>query len=142
MLNQSLLFATVVLFTATAIERAPAVWRGPPQMLAAIDPETRDWVKGLRNKLGGSCCDTADGFPVEVDGWDMAGTVDDTSGMAQWEADNARSGYRVRLADGKWHDVPNSALIDPKINKLGYAVVWLLPGRAFHIHCFLPGSGG
>jgi hypothetical protein len=40
--------------------------------------------------------------PPEVDGWDMAGTVDDTSGMAQWEASNARSGYRVRwpMANG------------------------------------------
>ncbi len=127
MLNRSLLFAAVILFTVTALEHAPAVWRGAPQMLAALDPETRDWVKALQNKYGASCCDTADGFPVEVDGWDMAGTVDDTSRITQWEAADARSGYRVRLADGKWHDVPNSALIDPKTNKLGYAVVWLLP---------------
>jgi hypothetical protein len=93
-------------------------------MVAALDPETRAWVRGLRNKNGGSCCDTADGFPVEVDGWDMAGVVDETSRMGAMEAANARSGYRVRLADGKWHDVPNYALIDPKTNKLGYAVVW------------------
>jgi hypothetical protein len=91
---------------------------------------------------GPVCCDTADGFPVEVDGWDMAGAVDDISGMTQWDALYARSGYRVRLSDGKWHDVPNSALIDPKTNKLGYAVVWLLPHRSFYIQCFLPGSGG
>jgi len=43
MFNRSLLFAVAVLFTATAIEHAPAVWRGPPQMLAALDDETRDW---------------------------------------------------------------------------------------------------
>jgi len=67
MLNRSLLFAASVLFAATAIERAPAVWRGPPQRLAALDPETRDWVKDLKNKVGSPCCDTADGFPVEVD---------------------------------------------------------------------------
>jgi hypothetical protein len=137
-----LLFATVAFFTAIAINHAPAVWRGPPQIVAALDPETRDWVRGLRNKAGGSCCDTADGFPVEIDNWDMAGTVDDTSAMSQWDADKARSGYRVRLADGKWHDVPNYALIDPKTNKLGYAVVWLQPPRSFQIHCFLPGAGG
>ncbi len=52
MVNRSLLFATVTLFTATAIEHAPAVWRGLPQMLAAVDPETRDWVQALRNKYG------------------------------------------------------------------------------------------
>jgi hypothetical protein len=131
----------VVLLSATAITHALAVWRGPPQMLAILDNETRDWVKNLRNKVGSPCCDTADGFPVEVDGWDMAGTVDDTSGMRQFEASTARSGYRVRLADGKWHDVPNFALVDPKTNKLGYAVVWLQPAT-FNIRCFLPGAGG
>ena len=94
-------------------------------MLAALDDETRDWVQALKNKVGGPCCDTADGFPVEIDGWDMAGTVDDTSGMSQWQAGNARSGYRVRLADGKWHDVPNFALIDPKNQQ-----AWLCCGVA------------
>jgi hypothetical protein len=138
MVNRSLLMAAIILCTASA---ALAVWRGPPQMLAALDPETRDWVQALKNKNGGPCCDTADGFPVEVDGWDMAGTVDDISQMGLWEARNARSGYRVRLRDGKWHDVPNYALIDPTINKLGYAVVWLVPA-SLQIQCFLPGAGG
>ena len=69
----------------------------------------------------------------------MAGIVDDTSAMTDWEASTARSGYRVRLTDGKWHDVPNFALINPKSNKLGYAVVWL---RGHQIYCFLPGAGG
>jgi hypothetical protein len=110
-------------------------------MVAALDQETRDWVRDLRNKVGSPCCDTADGFPVEVDGWDMAGTVDDTSAMRQFEASIARSGYRVRLADGKWHDVPNFALVDPRTTKLGYAVVWLQPAT-FNIRCFLPGAGG
>jgi hypothetical protein len=59
-----------------------------------------------------------------------------------WEANNARSGYRVRLADGKWYDVPNFALINPKTNKLGYAVVWLHPPTSSRIFCFVPGSGG
>jgi hypothetical protein len=138
-MNRLLLFAAVVLFTATAITHAPGVWRGPPQMLTALDNETQVWVKKLRNKFGGECCDTGDGYPVEVDGWDMAGTVDDTSGMPEERAAFGRSGYRVRLADGKWHDVPNFALIDPKTNKLGYAVVWV---RGALIHCFLPGAGG
>ena len=110
MVNRTLLLAAVILFTATA---ALAVWRGPPQMVAALDDETRDWVRWLTNNYGGSCCDTADGYPVEVDGWDMAGTVDDTSGLTKHEAFYARSGYRVRLADGNWHDVPNLALVPP-----------------------------
>jgi len=110
-------------------------------MLAALDDETRDWVQALKNKVGGPCCDTADGFPVEVDGWDMAGTVDDTSGMTQWEASNARSGYRVRLADGEWHDVPNFALIDAKTNKLGYAVLAIPPREPSDL-LLPPRSGG
>ena len=71
-----------------------------------------------------------------------SGVVDDTSAMTDWETSIARSGYRVRLTDGKWHDVPNFALIDPKTNKLGYAVVWLLPRATLQIYCFLPRSGG
>jgi hypothetical protein len=38
----------------------------------------------------------------------MAGTVDDTSAMTAWDASNAWTGYRVRLTDGKWHDVPRA----------------------------------
>jgi hypothetical protein len=83
MVNRMLLMSALIFFTATA---APAVWRGPPQMVAALDDETRDWVRGLRNNYGGSCCDTADGFPVEVDGWDMAGAIDDTSAMTKSDA--------------------------------------------------------
>jgi hypothetical protein len=71
--NRTLLLAAVILFTATGTQ---AVWRGPPQMVAALDPESRDWVQALKNQNGVPCCDTADGFPVEVDGWDMAGTVE------------------------------------------------------------------
>src|SRR6266536_3844027 len=98
--------------------------------------------KPLKTKSAAHVAIRLTGFPVEVDGWDMAGTVDDTSGMTQWEASNARSGYRVRLADGEWHDVPNFALSDAKTNKLGYAVVWLLPRVSLQIYCFLPRSGG
>jgi hypothetical protein len=72
MVNRSLLVAALILFLVSAIEFAPAVWRGPPQVVAELDPETRNWVRELRNKYGGPCCDTADGYPVEVDGWDMA----------------------------------------------------------------------
>jgi hypothetical protein len=61
----------------------------------------------------------------------MAGTVDETSGMTQWEALDARSAIVFGWPMAKWHDVPNSALIDPKTNKLGYAVAWLLPQTSY-----------
>src|SRR5262249_29869983 len=54
MLIRPLLFAAVLFFTVTAINHSRAVWRGPPQTIAALDPETRDWVKGLTNKYGAS----------------------------------------------------------------------------------------
>jgi len=92
MVNRLLLFAVAISFTTGA---ALAVWRGPPQVLAALDDETRDWVRELRNKYGGPCCDTADGYSVEVDGWDMAGTVDDISGMPEGRGAFGRSGYRL-----------------------------------------------
>ncbi len=39
MVSRSLLLTAVILFTVTAVQHAPAVWRGPPQMLVALDPE-------------------------------------------------------------------------------------------------------
>src|SRR5262245_37070018 len=54
-INGMLLFAAVAFYTATAINHAAAAWRGPPQMVAALDAEPRAWVQGLRNKIGGSC---------------------------------------------------------------------------------------
>src|ERR1044071_7320689 len=92
MLKRVLLFAAVILLMGTAITGAPAVWRGPTQQLAGLDREIRDWVRALKNKMGSLCCDLGDGFPVEVDGWDMAGTVDDISR----HIGDDRAGCRVR----------------------------------------------
>jgi hypothetical protein len=55
----------------------------------------------------------------------MAGTVDETSGMTQWEALDARSAIVFGWPMAKWHDVPNSALIDPKTKQ-----AWLCGGVA------------
>ena len=93
-----------------------------------VDPNTKAWVKALTDKKGNGCCDTADGYPADV----------------EWDNDTGR--YRVRI-DGDWYDVPEEALIE-KPNKLGYAVVWYYPsydadGRKVpKIRCFLPGAGG
>jgi hypothetical protein len=93
-----------------------------------VDPTIKSWVKALTDKKGNGCCDTADGYPAEVD----------------WDNDMGR--YRVRI-DGAWYDVPDEALIE-KPNRLGYAMVWYYPsyeadGRLVpKIRCFLPGAGG
>lgn len=93
-----------------------------------IAPDVREWVRGLKDKRGIGCCDTADGYPAEYD-WDIA-----------------KGKYRVRI-DGQWYDVPDDALLTEP-NKLGYATVWWIP--TFQpdgtmkplIRCFLPGAGG
>jgi hypothetical protein len=93
-----------------------------------VDPAIKAWIKALTDKKGNGCCDTADGYPADV----------------EWDTDTGH--YRVRI-DGAWYDVPDEALID-KPNRLGYAMVWYYPnyeadGRLVpKIRCFLPGAGG
>ncbi len=93
-----------------------------------IDPATKNWVKGLTDKKGKSCCETADGHPAEYE-WDVSSR-----------------GYKV-LIEGQWYPVPPEALIEEP-NRLGYATVWYwweweFDGRkTHHIRCFLPGAGG
>ena len=90
---------------------------------ADASPEVRAWVRGLKDKSGAGCCDTADGYPAEAE-WDMAGEH-----------------YKVRI-DGAWYVVPDEAVITEP-NKLGYAVVWYwhdFEGK-LKIRCFIPGGG-
>ena len=90
---------------------------------AEVDPDTKAWVRGLKDKLGVGCCDTADGYPAE----------------AEW--DTAADKYKVRI-EGRWHVVPDRALITEP-NRLGYAVVWYFKyedGDVL-IRCFIPGGG-
>jgi hypothetical protein len=89
----------------------------------------KDWVRGLKDKMGVGCCDTSDGFPAEV----------------EWDTQASR--YRVRI-EGVWYVVPESAVLTEP-NKLGYPMVWYwmktdVPGGKPipQIRCFLPGAGG
>jgi hypothetical protein len=92
------------------------------------DPGIKAWVKGLTDKSGKGCCDTADGYPAEV----------------EWDSDTGR--YRVFIA-GAWRDVPDETVIKTP-NRLGYAVVWYYPSYEIDgqmtpkIRCFLPGASG
>jgi hypothetical protein len=83
----------------------------------------KEWVKGLKDKLGNGCCDTADGFPADV----------------EWDTERER--YRVRI-EGKWYVVPDSAVLSEP-NKLGYPMVWYWRKDGVpQIRCFIPGAGG
>lgn len=94
-----------------------------------VNPEIKEWVKGLKNKKNENCCDTADGFPAE--GYD-------------WDTKNGK--YRV-FVKGKWLDVPEYTVLDGP-NKLGVPMVWYwtfidYDGKEhIMIRCFLPGAGG
>ena len=114
-------FAALLYLTSVALAHDDGRYRD-------VDPGVKAWVKGLTDKSGTGCCDTADGYPTE----------------AEWDSDTGR--YRVQI-EGAWYDVPDEALIEAP-NRLGYAVVWYYPTREIDgrmtpkIRCFLPGASG
>ena len=94
------------------------------QFGTSLDPQIKDWIKGLKDRLGYGCCDVADGYPPEV----------------VWYLGN--NGYRVQIL-GKSYEVPESALVRGP-NNLGRAIVWytlvLKDGiPEITIRCFIPG---
>lgn len=93
---------------------------------AQASPEIRDWVRGLKDRNGHGCCNTADGFPAEE---------------VEWSA--TAGGYSV-VIEGQRYPVPPAALLDGP-NKIGRAMVWwirLSPGGSILIRCFIPGTMG
>lgn len=116
--------AAAIILVAIALA-APAKARDNGQY-AQVSPEIREWVRGLKDRNGVGCCDTADGFPAEE---------------VEWSAE--RGGYSV-VIEGQRHPVPPAALLDGP-NKLGRAMVWwirLTPGGTILIRCFIPGTMG
>lgn len=80
------------------------------------------WFNSLTNQNGVPCCDTADGR-----------RLDD----ADWATEGEK--YRVRI-DGKWFDVPDTALIRGQ-NRKPYAIVWPYESDGItYIRCFAPGT--
>lgn len=88
-----------------------------------LSPEQREYVKNLKNNSGVPCCDDADGFEAE------------------WDYDFlSPSGYKVRMPNGEWSQVPTEAVITP--NKLGAARVWAVQiAGKWYARCFLAGDG-
>jgi hypothetical protein len=88
---------------------------------ADISTEIKEWVESLTDRLGTSCCATADGFEPEEVEWEMAAN---------------RSRVRIR---GEWMTVPDGSVIK-QANRLGHAVLWLHEEPdGIAIRCFLPG---
>lgn len=88
----------------------------------------QNWLKGLKNKSGGSCCNGDDGSPAEVE-WDVH---TDT--------------YRVKI-EGEWWPVPPAVVLETP-NRMGYAMVWWYASTGIGgkfvpiIRCFLRGVQG
>ena len=113
-MTRALLVALLIATPCLAFARDFGQW-------AQSSPEIRDWIRGLKNKKGVPCCDTADGEEPEM-------------------YDNDGGKWRVRIK-GTWTDVPPEALLDDIPNKLGYARVWVryFDGKP-QIICFIPGA--
>jgi len=105
----------------------------------AHDPEhpaLNDWYQSLRSNSGSPCCDgsefnTGTAAHIETEDWETQ--------------DKANSHFKVRL-DGKWQDVPDSAVVNVP-NKDGRALVWFYVSRGTFggqdtkvIRCFMPGT--
>lgn len=127
---------TLVTLLISVLLCAPAFARDHGQY-NNVDPAIRNWVHGLKDNKGASCCDFADGYPAEAE-WDMQ-----------------TGHYRVRLQDprypdkpAEWFEVPDDKVITEP-NRLGYAVVWWYPEYGGgveskfmpRIRCFIPGGG-
>lgn len=83
----------------------------------------KEWFNQLRSSGGALCCSDADGTALSDVDWDV------------------KAGhYRVRI-DGKWHDVPDDAVIKQP-NRAGRTMVWpyRTDGEVNFIRCFMPGS--
>jgi hypothetical protein len=107
-----------------------AAFKAPARDLGQwADAPLHAWFDHLASDRG-PCCSFADGVSIADVDWDNLGTIDDVN-----------SGYRVRL-DGKWIDVPKTALITEP-NKDGRAFVWPYSDGSDtpQIRCFLPGAG-
>lgn len=87
-------------------------------------PELKDWLTGLHDGNGISCCDATEALRIDDPDWD-----------------NDNGHYRVRL-EGRWIDVPDKAVINEP-NRYGPALVWpyYINGQLGAIRCFLPGAG-
>jgi hypothetical protein len=87
----------------------------------------RDWFHGLTSKLGGRCCDFADGNALEDPEWRIVS-----------DADKPAVHYQV-FVGGVWRDILDGQVIDEP-NKVGKAFVWTwYRDGEIKIRCFLAG---
>jgi hypothetical protein len=86
-----------------------------------LSNDQKDWFKTVRDSLGNTCCDGADGYPVD---YEMRGNK-----------------YWVHFR-GRWMEVEERA-VKRQPNPIGEGVAWFyfLNGD-LTVRCFVPGPGG
>jgi hypothetical protein len=86
-----------------------------------LSDEQKTWFKTVRDSLGNTCCDGADGYPVA------------------YEMRNNRYWVHFR---GQWLEVDERAVMRQP-NPIGEAVAWFyLVNGDLAVRCFVPGPGG
>ena len=99
------------------------------------NPALNGWYPTLHSRVGSPCCDGSD--------------IDDGNATALDEADwDSKDGHFRVFVEGKWWDVPDSAIVDVP-NKDGRPIVWFYWNRSFDGHdkdelkirCFIQGGG-
>jgi hypothetical protein len=115
-----LFVAIAAALTAYGCYRARAEDKGQWNYYRLSDQQ-RAWFKTVRDSLGNTCCDGADGYPVDYE-----------------MRDNK---YWV-LFRGQWLEVDERA-VRHQPNPIGEAVAWFyyLNGD-LTVRCFVPGPGG
>ncbi|HUP77572.1 MAG TPA: hypothetical protein VM260_03355, partial [Pirellula sp.] len=71
----------------------------------SVDPQTKQWIEKLHNRLGANCCSISDGVQPEKVKRDASG-----------------SGFSVQI-QGNWYEVPDHTVISDS-NQLGFPIVW------------------
>ncbi len=115
-------FAALALVFAVLTWAVPHVFARDNGQYAQTDPAIGKWFRDQKNPVTGvHCCSEADGEYAEED-------IRDGRYWTRWPR-----------GDGKWHEVPDAAVInDP--NRNGAPVVWWYPENGvIMIRCFAPG---
>lgn len=105
-------WAAILLALGTGMVAPLALGAPPPD----ADPALAPWFQGLSQPNGQSCCSEADCRPVE----------------SRSVADHYQA-----FAEGRWIDVPNDKIIQPRGNPTGRAVLCMAPGRPDLVYCFV-----
>jgi len=101
--------------------RGVAVPKDNSEQWQSIDPQTRQWFRGLKNSQGVPCCSEVDGHRID-----------------EWRIDDF--GKVLVTFGGREFEVPHDKVLFNTPNRIGVAILWI--SDSGHIYCFLPSALG